>query len=426
VTADVCLGRSCTEGYLPTASIAFLDEIFKANSAILNTLLTILNEREFDNGAGARESCPVRCVVGASNELPESDELDALYDRFLLRKEVLPVSDAALLQLLALPSPGASSTQSSGVGMDHSQTLYRADGGDGAKGGEGMGMFAGALDAVANDLAAAANGVEVGGEVLVLLRDLRAYMREEFGVGVSDRRLVKAVRLLRLSAASHGRRRVDALDCLLLQHLVWRQPEERSAVRAWLWERLTPGSTEDDAITQYRFLLNGLRQQAIAMVRKTSGDVTGAAGARPGDVAAIDALRSEVARLVSLLQQRAAHLARHKELLGAATEHLWLDVDEARAATQLLLPKAQAASEQVEQALSDSRGLEETLVGTGAGSHAPPDRLRLAVIETLWEEEEPGQRFTDAELGMGMKEAKAKFSDQETFRKWKRAKKKAD
>jgi MoxR-like ATPase len=279
---------------------------------------------------------------------------------------------------------------------------------------------------VANDLAAAANGVEVGGEVLVLLRDLRAYMREEFGVGVSDRRLVKAVRLLRLSAASHGRRRVDALDCLLLQHLVWRQPEERSAVRAWLWERLTPGSTEDDAITQYRFLLNGLRQQAIAMVRKTSGDVTGAAGARPGDVAAIDALRSEVARLVSLLQQRAAHLARHKELLGAATEHLWLDVDEARAATQLLLPKAQAASEQVEQALSDSRGLEETLVGTGAGSHAPPDRLRLAVIETLWEEEEPGQRFTDAELGMGMKEAKAKFSDQETFRKWKRAKKKAD
>ncbi len=62
---------------------------------------------------------------------------------------------------------------------------------------------------------------------------------------------------------------------------MWRQPEERGAVRAWLWERLTPGSTEDDAITQYRFLLNGLRQQAFATVRKTSGDVTGAAGARP-------------------------------------------------------------------------------------------------------------------------------------------------
>ena len=80
--------RRCTEGFLPTASIGFLDEIFKANSAILNTLLTILNERQFDNGAGQREECPIRCVIGASNELPESDELDALYDRFLIRKEV--------------------------------------------------------------------------------------------------------------------------------------------------------------------------------------------------------------------------------------------------------------------------------------------------------------------------------------------------
>lgn len=74
-----------TEGYLPKASVAFIDEIFKANSAILNTLLTILNERLYDNGS-TRETVPLLCLVGASNELPESEELDALYDRFLLRK----------------------------------------------------------------------------------------------------------------------------------------------------------------------------------------------------------------------------------------------------------------------------------------------------------------------------------------------------
>lgn len=79
-----------TDGYLPTAEVAFVDEIFKANSAILNALLTLLNERLFDNG-NQRFEVPLLCLVGASNELPESEELDALYDRFLIRKHVSQV-----------------------------------------------------------------------------------------------------------------------------------------------------------------------------------------------------------------------------------------------------------------------------------------------------------------------------------------------
>lgn len=75
------------DSYLPDADVAFIDEIFKANSSILNTLLTLLNERSFDNGAG-RTTVPLVCLVGASNEMPESEELDALYDRFLLRRHV--------------------------------------------------------------------------------------------------------------------------------------------------------------------------------------------------------------------------------------------------------------------------------------------------------------------------------------------------
>ncbi len=90
-----------TASYLPTASVAFLDEIFKANSAILNALLTLLNERKFDNGAG-RERTPLVAVVGASNELPEGEELDALFDRFLLRLHVGPVSKDAFPGLLEL------------------------------------------------------------------------------------------------------------------------------------------------------------------------------------------------------------------------------------------------------------------------------------------------------------------------------------
>jgi MoxR-like ATPase len=88
---------------LPEADVAFVDEIFKvrhrsagnagnapevaaqANSSILNSLLTLLNERAYDNGS-SRCSVPLLCMIGASNELPDSEELDALYDRFMIRK----------------------------------------------------------------------------------------------------------------------------------------------------------------------------------------------------------------------------------------------------------------------------------------------------------------------------------------------------
>ncbi|UUZ94846.1 AAA family ATPase [Paenibacillus sp. P25] len=77
-----------TEGYLPSADFAFLDEIFKANSAILNALLSILNERIFFNGQDKRR-VPLVFLIAASNELPEENEqLAALYDRFLIRYEV--------------------------------------------------------------------------------------------------------------------------------------------------------------------------------------------------------------------------------------------------------------------------------------------------------------------------------------------------
>jgi MoxR-like ATPase len=75
---------------LVQAEVAFIDEVFKANSAILNTLLTLLNERLFDNG-NERLPVPLVCLVAASNELPESEELGALYDRFLIRCAVKQV-----------------------------------------------------------------------------------------------------------------------------------------------------------------------------------------------------------------------------------------------------------------------------------------------------------------------------------------------
>jgi MoxR-like ATPase len=94
--------RRIPTGKLPEANLAFIDEIFKASSAILNTLLKILNERTWQND-GSLIHCPLRLCIAASNEWPNSEtgkELEALFDRFLFRKAVKPIGTARGLSSL--------------------------------------------------------------------------------------------------------------------------------------------------------------------------------------------------------------------------------------------------------------------------------------------------------------------------------------
>jgi hypothetical protein len=135
--------------------------VFKANSAVLNSLLTILNERLFDNG-NARVPVPLLCLVGASNELPDSEELDALYDRFLLRCAVAQVSDAGVDTLLALPARN-------GDGGDGHHAS-----GDGDGGTPQLQLRAEALAGVRR----AAAGVEVPPDIRGLLKELRTHLQQ--------------------------------------------------------------------------------------------------------------------------------------------------------------------------------------------------------------------------------------------------------
>jgi MoxR-like ATPase len=88
-----------TEGMLPQAEICFLDEVFQGSSPILNSLLTLINERLFHNGPVV-QPVPLATLIGASNTLPEDPWLQAFADRFLLRLEVNPVDNKQLDDLL--------------------------------------------------------------------------------------------------------------------------------------------------------------------------------------------------------------------------------------------------------------------------------------------------------------------------------------
>src|SRR5439155_2775919 len=120
-----------TAGMLPEAEFVFLDELFNANSAILNNLLSVLNERVYRRGAETH-ALPVLSVFSASNHLPEDDALRALFDRFLLRCHVEDLRRDAMPRLLAAgwaleqarPAPAAVSSEDI---RDLSRSLYSVD-----------------------------------------------------------------------------------------------------------------------------------------------------------------------------------------------------------------------------------------------------------------------------------------------------------
>ncbi|CAM3255109.1 AAA domain-containing protein [Corallococcus sp. ZKHCc1 1396] len=162
-----------TSGMLPEAEVAFLDEVFLGSTAILNTLLGLLNERTFRRGH-TRKQVPLRICVGASNALPEDDALAAFSDRFLARIFVEPVPDSRLEELL---TGGASLWQ------DAVPRVASLD----------------ALDVVAG----VARGADLGPVRPHLAQALRTL--RSAGIGLSDRRAVKVQRLVAAAAALAGR-----------------------------------------------------------------------------------------------------------------------------------------------------------------------------------------------------------------------------
>ena len=188
-----------TKGKLPEADYAFVDEIFKGSSAILNCLLKILNERVYDAGDGAAKAVPLKLCLGASNEWPSPDtgkELTALFDRFTLRKAVSPIrSRTGRERLLWTP--------------DHTPRL--------------SGTVTPAEVEVARRTAAA---LPWSGEAKQALEAVLAELSRE-GVRPGDRRQFKTVGVVRAFAFLDGADAVRPEHLEVAQHCLWDCPEEQ-------------------------------------------------------------------------------------------------------------------------------------------------------------------------------------------------------
>lgn len=162
-------------------------------------------------------------MIGASNELPEDEELDALYDRFLFRKVVTQVSDAGLLDLLVSQKQSVKQIIELNTSLTTTTSMLSE-------------IFRESI------LDQAYNDVVVPMEVLLLIRDIRKYLRDDVdpSIYVSDRRLTKAINMLKISAITNGRKYVSMIDCLLLKHILWNRYEDIVIVENWLWERIIP------------------------------------------------------------------------------------------------------------------------------------------------------------------------------------------
>lgn len=180
--------RRLTDGYLPDAHVAFLDEVFKANSAILNSLLTLINERIFHHGVH-RDPVPLLALIGASNEAPDTESLGALYDRFLVRVASRPVARPdSFLQVCLGEVPAFEPPASDCLSLDDIAYIRRASG-----------------------------RVTAGPLVRDALVRLRVALQEE-EIPASDRRWRWALELVKIAALTSGREEIQAVDLLLLQY----------------------------------------------------------------------------------------------------------------------------------------------------------------------------------------------------------------
>ncbi|MWV62304.1 AAA domain-containing protein [Helicobacter saguini] len=224
-----------TEGFLPSADFAFLDEIWKSSPAILNALLAIINEKKFRNILASDselnsqnktqnelDKVPLKGLIAASNELPaKGQSLEALYDRFIIRLVVPRIESKNNFEKL--------------LNTRNVRDFIEID--------ESLKFSNDELDSIKK----AANNVEISKEAMNVLKRFKERLESYNAaavkgnaetIDVSERRWVNIMELLRVAAVLNDRSEIEISDLSLLKHCLWDKQEQREAISKLLSESI--------------------------------------------------------------------------------------------------------------------------------------------------------------------------------------------
>ena len=295
-----------TAGKLPTAHIAFLDEIFKSNSAILNALLSLINERIYHNDS-TPTSVPLHTLFGASNELPDSRDLDCLFDRFLFRFHVDYIESAdGFRTMLEAPDDTGGSAR---LGLADLERAQRE-----------------------------AARVQVGSDAIAWLGEIRAAIRQR-GLVVSDRRFRSSLGGLRGHAYLRGRSHIEASDLYALVDMLWSDPGDRDAIEEIVTSVVAPGlhaaleilrQADDVSAKALQAWFNPDEERAALIEARTKLerlsrrlDEIDAGAAEPDTAPRLRGLRARIDEHVARVEARGAQLDEGAiPSAGAAAVHL--------------------------------------------------------------------------------------------------------
>jgi MoxR-like ATPase len=293
-----------TAGMLPEARIVFLDEVFQGSSAILNTLLTLINERTFHNGIKSMTT-PLITMVGSANDIPDDPVLAAFSDRFLLRCTLDYVSDDRLEEVLQLGWT-AETELIEAIGRGGDARTARMP-------GERERTLVPISAAELHSLQQAVATIGLDQVRVPYLRIVQALRAE--GIAFSDRRAVKAQKVIAASALLGGRPDADMTDLAVLAHL-WTDPRDEPSVRRIVTDHGVPVDDARSRIRELHEIMIDLRevvalrkkvtteQEFKDLMRRTQRLAAELRRDHPGDRDALDQVQREHRETITLYRER--------------------------------------------------------------------------------------------------------------------------